>query len=79
MISEFHCVVRYKVPTDPARHNARDGDDVCIALNCFDYDQAARIMEGDCGAPFEYFPSMTEAQVRAAYAKDTSPEDWYLE
>jgi hypothetical protein len=82
LISEFECVIRLKgEPSEAfkAWTDLRDGEEITLSLHSREYDEAARIIEGDCGLPFAFFPGMTEAQVRAAHTRETSPEEWFIE
>lgn len=73
LIVDFYAVVKYR-----EQESGEVDDEVCFSLQTPDRDHAARIIEGDCGLPFAYFPGMTEAQVRAAHTRETSPEAWYI-
>ena len=73
LIVDFYAVVKYR-----EQESGEVDDEVCISLQTPDRDHAARIIEGDCGLPFAYFPGMTEAQVRATHSRENSPEAWYI-
>jgi hypothetical protein len=75
LIRDFYAVVKYR---DRDQEAGEVDDEVCISLQSEERDHAARLIEGDCGLPFAYFPGQTEAQVRLSHSRDNSPEAWYI-